>query len=201
MVKERSEPLLPVPPRSFTYSLERAERTVPALRPERVTLGRVPLGQLPSLRCLRGRFLGLIRQLPRYYGAVRLPASVHHRRVSLDFPMRPASPSLAGGRGTSRFPYAVRPGMHGVSERAGSGRPSRWRGVRYGLPLLLTASAPRRARGVGHGAVISRLNTRPAFPPVNASPSPLRATTHDSGPMWVATPSPYDSFIRCTAPV
>src|SRR5437867_4327516 len=201
VVKERGEPLLPILPRSLTYSLERAERTVPALRPERVTLGRVPLGQPPSLRCLRGRFLGLVQQLPRYYGSVRLPASAHHRRVSLDFPMRPSSPLLAGGRGISRFPCAVRPGMHGVSDRAGSGRPSRSRGVRCGLPLLLTASAPRSTRGRNHGGSISRLNTRPALSPVNASPSPLRATTHDSGPVWVATPSPYDSFIRYTAPV
>ena len=36
---------------------------------------------------------------------------------------------------------------------------------------------------------ISRLNTRPARPPVNASPPPLRATAHDSETMWLARPS------------
>src|SRR5207249_8564856 len=146
VVKERGEPLLPVSPRRLPYPLERAERAFPALRPARVTLERVPLGQPPSLRHLRRRFLGVVRWLPGYYGAVRLPASVHHRRTSSDFPMRPPSPSLAGRRGTSRFPCAVRPGMHGVSDRAGSGRPLRWRCVRCGLPLLLTASAPRSTR-------------------------------------------------------
>ena len=32
------------------------------------------------------------------------------------------------------------------------------------------------------------------MPPVNASPRPLRATTHDSGPMWFATPSSCETF-------
>jgi single stranded DNA-binding protein len=29
----------------------------------------------------------------------------------------------------------------------------------------------------------------------------LRAAPHDSGPVWIATPSPYDSFIHYTSPV
>jgi hypothetical protein len=48
---------------------------------------------------------------------------------------------------------------------------------------------------------ISRLHTRPARTPVNASPPPSRAEAHDSGPMWLATPSSYDSFIHYTLPV
>jgi len=48
---------------------------------------------------------------------------------------------------------------------------------------------------------ISRLNTRPARTPVNASPEPSRVPAHDSGPVWLATPSPYDSLIRDTSPV
>src|SRR5262245_48691613 len=36
--------------------------------------------------------------------------------------------------------------------------------------------------------VIAELNGWPASSPVNASPVPLRAPTHDSGPRWVATP-------------
>lgn len=38
-------------------------------------------------------------------------------------------------------------------------------------------------------------------PPVNVSPPPLRVTPHDSGPVWVDSPSPYDSLIRTTSPV
>ncbi len=48
---------------------------------------------------------------------------------------------------------------------------------------------------------LSRLNTRPARSPVNVSPPPSWTATHDSGPVWVATPSPYDSFIHNTSPV
>jgi hypothetical protein len=48
---------------------------------------------------------------------------------------------------------------------------------------------------------ISRLNTWPARTPVNASPGPLRGPAHDSGPVWLAMPSPYDSFIQHTSPV
>ena len=47
------------------------------------------------------------------------------------------------------------------------------------------ASAPGTIR-------ISGLNTQPARTPVNASPSPSRTPVHDSGPVWLATPSPYD---------
>jgi hypothetical protein len=132
VVQERREPLLPVPFGGLTYSLERTERAIPARCPERGLLVRVPLGPLPSLHHLRGRLPGLVRRLPRYYGAVRLPALVHHRRVSLDFPMRSAAPSA-------------------TDERA----------------------------------------SRPLS----------RASTHDSGPAWFATPSPDEAFIHCTAPV
>src|SRR5207244_4007466 len=36
--------------------------------------------------------------------------------------------------------------------------------------------------------------------PVNASPSPLRTKVHDSGPVWSATPSLYETFIHNTLP-
>src|SRR6266545_668878 len=187
VVQERREPLLPVPFGCLTHSVECIERACPARAPARVALARVPLGPPPSLPRLRGRSLGLVRRLPRYYGAVRLPALVHHRRVSWDFPMRSAAPSATDERGLSRFPFAVLGHVPGVSDRAGSDHASRWRRGQHGLPLASTASAPRS------GSWISRLNTRPVPPPVNASQSPLRTPTHDSGPAWLATPSPYDS--------
>ena len=194
MVQERREPLLPVPSCCVAYPLQRAVHACPAQGPGRVVLPRVPFGQAPSLHPLRGRRSGLVRGLRRYYGPVRLPMSVHRRRGSLDFPTRPAAPSAAGEHRISRFSREVFPCVHGVSDRAGSCRVSRYRHSRCGLPLLLTASAPRRE-------FLSRLNTRPARAPVNASPLPLPTTTHDSGSVWIATPSPYDSFIRNTSPV
>jgi len=50
-------------------------------------------------------------------------------------------------------------------------------------------------------AFISQLHTLPACTPVNASMAALRLATHDSGPGWIATPFPYDSFIHSSTPV
>ena len=187
-------PLTPFTAGCLTYPLKRAGHVFPALCPGHVTLKRLPLGQSPFLHCLRSRTGGFVRQLRKYYETVRLPVPVHHRRASLDFPMRPAAPSAAGGHRISRFSCEVFPYVLGVSDRAGSRRISRWRYAGWGLPLLLTASAPRRD-------VLSRLNTRPARAPVNASTRPLQTAPHDSGSVWVASPSPYDSFIHYTSPV
>src|SRR5215472_302053 len=194
VVQERSEPHPPISGCRQTYPLQRTGRAFPALGPGRVLLGRIPFGRSPSLHHLRRRLPGFVRRLQRYYGTVRLPALVHRRRVSLDFPTRPAPPSGAGEHRTSRFSCEVFPYVHGVSDHAGPDRISRWRCVRCCLPLLLTASASRR-----NG--LSRLNTRPARTPVNASPLPLREASHDSGPSWVASPLTCGSFIHNTSPV
>jgi hypothetical protein len=147
-----------------------------------------------SLRLLRDRLPSVVRSFHRYYGTVRLPVLVHRRRTSLDFPTRPLVPSTAGEHRTSRFSCEVFPYVHGVSDRAGLDRISRYRCVRWSLPLLLTTSASRRK-------ILSRLNTRPARTPVNASTLPLQEAPHDSGPLWVANPSAHDSFIHNTSPV
>jgi len=41
----------------------------------------------------------------------------------------------------------------------------------------------------------------PSRTPVNASPQPLRVTTHDSGPPWAADPLTVDPFIHNISPV
>ena len=178
----------------LTYPLERTEHTFPALSPACVLPPQVPFGQAPSLHRLRRCSRIIVRQLRRYHGPVRLPVSVHRRRASSDFPTRPVCNSLAGRHRTSRFPSKVFPDVHGVCDRAGSDGISRWRYHRCCLPLLLTASAPR-------SKVLSRLNTRPVRTPVNASAPLLRTAPHDSGPVWIASPSLYDSFIHNTSPV
>ena len=195
VVQQRGEPLSLVPSCCLTYPLDAIRRLHPALSPVVVTVGRVPLGQLASLHRLRRRSPGLVRRLRGSYRAVRLPAVVHHRRESLDFPMRPATLVATGNRRISRFPNAVLPYMRRVSDRAGSRRALRWRRVGCGLPPTSTASAPRS------GSCFSRLNTRPARSPVNPSPARLPAPTHDSGPLWLAMPSTFRTCIYCTAPV
>jgi hypothetical protein len=105
---------------------------------------------------------------------------------------RPASDGLHVG--ISRFPREVSTNVHGVSDRAGLWRASRFRRSRWSLPLSPTASASR-------SDFLTRLNTRPARSPVNASTPPLRVAPHDSGPMWVATSHSYDFCIHYTSPV
>ena len=211
----RSPRIAAIPLRCLTYPLQRTVHAIlPARCPGRVLLARIPFGQAPFLRPLRGpRTTGrrgrrcslgcvrrfrlrarvgftiaappaaapvLVRGFPRYYGPVRLPSSVHRRRTSLDFPTRPAAPSATGEAGISRLPRKVFPYVPGVCDRAGSRGALRYRRPECGLPRPPTASAPR-------SNLLSRLDTRPARTPVNASPPPSRATAHDSGPPWVAT--------------
>jgi hypothetical protein len=125
---------------------------------------------------------------------IELPRSVRHRRTSLDFPMRPGATAALGGLGISRLPREVSAYVPGVSDRAGLWHTSRYRCTRCCLPLLLTASASR-------SEFLTRLNTRPARSPANASTLPLRAAPHDSGPMWVASSHSYDFCIHYTSPV
>ena len=165
----------------------------PVLCPVRVLPRQFPLGQTPSLHLLRCRFPRFVRGLRRHYGSVRLPAVVHHRRASLDFSMRP-TPRFVGGRRISRFSRRLLPYMLGVSDLAGYLRTLPLRYVGSCLPLFRTGSASRFYS-------FSRLNTQPARSPVNASALPSRASLHDSGPLWLANPLTYDSFIHYNLPV
>ena len=192
-IKHRNAPLCQQA--CFAYPLGRTLRTAPALCPERVLPSRVPLGQPPSLHPLRHRRGGFVRGLRRYYGAVRLPMAVHHRITSLDFPMRPGRhPS------TARQPWDLPILARDVSGRARGLGPRR---VRPGLAIspraILPSVSPRTSAPWSFG--ISRLDTQPARTPVNASPEALRLPAHDSGPVWVATPSPCDSFIHYIPPI
>ena len=181
------------PHRGLSYPPQRTLHDDPVQCPVRVLPWRLPFGQTPSLHPLRRHFSGFVRGLRHYYGSVRLPAVVHHRRTSLDFSMRP-TPHLVGGRRISRFSRRLLPCMPGVSDLAGYPRALPLRHAGCGLPLLSTGSASRFNS-------ISRLNTLPARSPVNASALPLRAPPHDSGPLWLANPLTYDSFIHYNLPV
>jgi hypothetical protein len=91
--------------------------------------------------------------------------------------------------------------MHRVLDRAESKSVSRYRRPQFCLPTISTASALRSDHRLCDGVSISRLNTWPIRTPVNASSAPLRTPTHDSEPVWVANPSPYETFIHITLPV
>jgi hypothetical protein len=129
--------------------------------------------------------------------------SVHHRRASLllDFPTRSVVFPPTDGHGLSRFPHKVLACMRRVSDRAEPKGVLRYRRPQCSLALPSTASAPRSAHRLHDGGSISRLNTWPARTPVNASPALLRAPMHDSEPVWIANPSPYETLIHNTLPV
>src|SRR5215212_7193478 len=169
-------------------------RSNPVLSPERAARSCIAFDQPPSLHPFRAdpkhQF---VHRLRWYYAAVRLPASVHHRRTSLDFSMR-SQPVGWEERRISRFSRKLLPCMPGVLDRAGYHWASPWRPTGCCLPPASTESASRVR-------LLSRLNTLPALSPVNASPSPLRAPPHDSGSLWLARPLTYDSFIHYNLPV
>jgi hypothetical protein len=177
-----------------TYPLKRTLHGLPALYPVHVLLGGFPLGQTPWLHPLH-RWLNtsFVRGLRSYYGSVRLPASVHRGRASLEFSTRSLLTPGKEGLRISRFSRRLVPYMRGVSDRAGSDQTSPNRSDRCCLPHPPKTSAPWTG--------ISRLNTQPARTPVNASRRPLLSTSHDSGPVWLVNPLLYDSFIHSNLPV
>src|SRR5277367_5807731 len=114
---------------------------------------------------------------------VRLLVVVHHRLRLLAFPMRTSVACRRAGRPRDLPVPAQGASTHArVSDHAGPIGCSRLRTQPCCLPHHVTSSAP--------GTIfLSRLNGWPVYSPADASPAPSRATTHGSGPMWVAIPS------------
>jgi len=133
-----------------------------------------------------------VRELRQYYGAVRLPdpyiggvhLSASHRGP---FGRSQGLPVLAHDASTHARGLSVRP-----------------RQVPPHLAFLGASSvafSSGNSLGTWEFNSISRLNTRPTCAPVNASEMPSRASPHDSGSSWVASPSTCESLLRCIMPV
>jgi hypothetical protein len=147
----------------------------PGSAPGACVADRSPLDQAPSLHPLRGRSLGVVRGLPRYYAPVRLLRLVHHR-------LQPLRPSR---RGPARR-QAARPNRRSPRFRRDPlqrdvvfdpGRASAPRlAVPHMLPsTLLTVSASASFE-------ISWLNSTPHCIAVYASRPPSPTTTQHSLP-------------------
>ena len=174
----------------LSYPFQRTGRVDPALSPGRVLLARVPLGQTPSLHLLRRRSTGFVRRLLRYYGSVRLPVFVRHRLLSLDFPMRPENAGRSRvNPGSLNFRTRCVPTCQGHRPRRTPAKLAM--ALDRMLPSALCQGVGVLKLGVFRGSI-----TWPVVPPVNASYPALRPCPHDSEPVWLARPSPYDSFIR-----
>src|SRR3981189_3394601 len=115
------------------------------------------------------------------------PASAHH------LPDADQGATALARREISRFPHKER--THMLGSTTAPGRP----GARDDAPVHV---AFRSMHSVGvPGVVFSRLNTQPMRTPVNASPSPSRGPTHDSGTVWFATPSLEETCTLYSLPV
>ena len=121
VVQQGCEPPLPILLCCFAHTLQPAWPAFPARCPARVRLLRVLLGQRPSLRNLRWRWLAFVRLLRRYYAAVRLPATVRVGLIAHRV-LPPARLLPAGGCGVSRFSRIEFLCMPGVFDSAGPRR-------------------------------------------------------------------------------
>jgi len=135
---------------------------------------------------------GVVRGDLWYYAPVRLLMAVHHRLRLHAFPMRTRRLLPVVGHEISRFPRKERAHMPGSQTAQGR------RAAAITPPAVLpsavsTASAPRSR--------LSRLNGWPLRSPVNASTHTSRRTPHDSGPVWIATPSRQWTFTTYSLPV
>src|ERR1700732_783688 len=107
--------------------------------------------------------------------------------------MRTDGGCRTGDREISRFPRKER--LHTPGAITPPGRP----GARADAPEYV---AFHHMHGIGtQNRKLSRLNGWPMRTPVNASPRPSRATAHDSGPMWIATPSSQGTCTLYSLPV
>ena len=163
-------------------------------------------GQAPFLHPLRRQqHAAFVRGLHRYYEPVRLPAFVHCRRTPFGFTARTCA-QVQAKRGISRLPVRrINLRRRGRLSQDASVRA--WglgsRGVRFRSCdiVLMRCGLPRHRMRVGTPVLeLSGFNGQPARTPVNASTASLRTPPHDSGPMWLATPSSYDSLIHNILP-
>src|SRR6266566_2277488 len=83
MMEQSSEPLLPPFPSYLAHTAQSLGHSFPALCRARVGLSNVLLGPRPSLPCLRRVLSLFVRQVHRYYGAVRLLWSMPARCAAI----------------------------------------------------------------------------------------------------------------------
>jgi hypothetical protein len=143
MVKGCRESLFPVPIGCLSYTLQLiGDVYFPALRPARVSLVRILLGQPPSLHHLRRRLPCLVRRLRRYYGTVRLPMPVHRWFTIID--LSSAAYQIIFSRQSWNLPVLA----HEASTRA---RGLRQRRVTCALAFTRTSVWPsEQLNGVAH---------------------------------------------------
>jgi hypothetical protein len=112
MVEQSSEPFLSLFPGYWSHTAQSLGHWFPALSRARVGRSDVLLSPRPFLPCLRRRLLLVVRQVHRYYGAVRLLWNVPSRCAAIR--LFGLVSILVGSRGSRGLPVLV----HVVSQRA-----------------------------------------------------------------------------------
>src|SRR5438552_12106510 len=194
MVQQRREPRSLVPSCYLTHTAQRTGRVNSGTESGTRFAARVPLGSPPSLPHIRHRFHGLVRQVRRYYGAIRLPTFVHPRITASALPGRPAQRStgraIVGSPGSRAWRFRT---CHGSQTAQGPPTPRDNAAGGVAFRPLNNVGTPNSGF---RGSI-----ARPARAPVNASPRPHGTSTHDSGSLWVANPSTQSSFHSSSKPV
>jgi len=189
VVKERGEPHL-LALFAAGVSAPAHWRATPALSPGRVLLKQISLVNLfpPSppqpVAQPCSRTSQVLQVCPT-------SACVHHRRVSIDFPMRPIASSVWENAG----PPGSRARCFGTCAGSVTTRDSHTpRNI--GAHVLPSATP----YGVGVRRLFFAAGYRPA-PSLSTLQAASRAAPHDSEPVWFAKPSLYETFIHYTSPV
>ena len=168
----------------LTYPLQRIGRDDPARCPGCVLLWQVPFGQNlfppypppPVSQSCSG-----ISQVLQVCPTSRVRSSSAY---VFGLPNAPRSCYLRVNTGS---PGSLARCFHTCAGSMAARTPSH---LTMSVCLVLPSASPYSV-GVPE-LVLTRLNTRPIFSPVNASTSPSRETPHDSRSMWLAIPSSID---------
>ena len=198
-MQQGGEPHLWVPLGCLTYTVEPACPAIPTLRPARVRLFPVLLGQRPSLHDLLRPSQAFVRPLRWYYAAVRLPIVVHMGLIAYRFPPPIRCLSASDDNRVSRFSRVKFPCMRGVFDSAVPATRSRL----FTRATVLPSGSPDTVGASDFGYFGAHNFGIPSLhvPLSNASSAASRPPSHGSGSRWFAIPFLYDSFIHYFTPV
>ena len=185
MVQQSREPFLLPFLRCSAHTAQSLGHPFPALCRAGVGLCVVLLGPLPSLHHLRRGLPLFVRQLHRYYAAVRLLQRVRVRRLALR--LRGPACLVRQTPEVSRFSCMLFLGVPGVFDYAGT------RSARD-LVACADVAFPLCEQGRHPVRQFSELNTRPTDASVYASPAASRRTAQDSRPGWIRFSFPVGLF-------
>src|SRR5215469_8128989 len=178
MVKQGGEPILPPFLSCLSHTAQSLGHSFPALGRARVELNDVLLGPRPSLLCPRRGLLLFVRQIHRYYGAVRLLWNLPARSTANGL-LGPVS-ILVGSRSFRDLLVLV----HVVSQRRGFLDYAEPSGCSRSDAAIRVAFPVGDSVGVSEGILFEAQLPGPTDALVYAPTKTLRSSSQDSGSGW-----------------